>query len=197
MAGSYAHLSARRGNRLVKLSHRLMRPALVGMTLARPLAEPRLDLGEPRATGIASSAGRVHLVIVAGAADYGHVAKLIHARDLMRADPDYAEHRGKRVSMILLANKVEPAIADFAPRHRVRISVPVTTAAAEAGTLPASDRADAIASDAASVIATATITAATRCAALALGIAVSHESLVSVREKVVATVGVEPTTLRI
>ena len=45
----------------------------------------------------------------------------MHARALLRADPDYTGHRGKRVSMILLANKVEPAIADFAGRQRVRV----------------------------------------------------------------------------
>jgi hypothetical protein len=91
---------------------------------------------EPRVTGMAWSASRVHLVIVAGAAAYEHVAKLIHARDLMRTDPDYIEHRGKRVSMVLLANKVEPAIADFARRHRVRISVPVAMTGNQPDALP-------------------------------------------------------------
>jgi hypothetical protein len=79
---------------------------------------------EPRVTGIAWTSRRLYLVIAAAAATYEHAAQLIHARALLRADPDYIEHSGKRVTMLLLANKVEPSIADFARRHRVRISVP-------------------------------------------------------------------------
>ncbi len=39
----------------------------------------------------------------------------------LRADPDYIEHNGKRVTMLLLANQVDPSIADFCRRQRVRI----------------------------------------------------------------------------
>ena len=76
---------------------------------------------------------RLYLVIAAAAATYEHAAQLIHARALLRADPDYIEHRGKRVTMILLANKVEPPIADFARRQRVRILIaPVSSAMGDA-----------------------------------------------------------------
>jgi hypothetical protein len=76
---------------------------------------------EPRVTGIAWTSRRLYLVIAAAAATYEHAAQLIHARALLRADPDYIEHHGKRVTMLLLANQVDPPIADFARRSRVRI----------------------------------------------------------------------------
>lgn len=76
---------------------------------------------EPQITGLAYTAHRVYLVAVAGSATYEHVAKLLHGRALMREDPDYIERRGARISLILLADQVEPAIADFARRHRVRV----------------------------------------------------------------------------
>jgi hypothetical protein len=91
----------------------------------------------PSLTGLAYTPRWLYLVVAAGAANYEHVAKLVHCRALMRADPDYVEHRGKRVSMILLANKVEPAIIDFARRNRVRVFISAATAGAEAATPPA------------------------------------------------------------
>jgi hypothetical protein len=79
---------------------------------------------EPRVTGIAWTLSRLYLVVATNTANQVHVAQLIHARALIRADPDYIEHQDKRVSMVLLAEKVEWPIADFARRHRVRIVVP-------------------------------------------------------------------------
>ena len=76
---------------------------------------------EPRVTGLAYTARRLYLVVAAVAAGYQHVAQLIHARDLIRADPDYAEHHAKRVTLILLCDSIEPPVADFARRHRVRV----------------------------------------------------------------------------
>jgi len=91
---------------------------------------------EPRVTGIAWTSHRLYLVIATAAASYEHAAQLIHARELVRADRDYAEHAEKRVSMILLADKVEPPIDDFCRRHRVRVCAPVAAAGAEAATPP-------------------------------------------------------------
>jgi hypothetical protein len=91
---------------------------------------------EPRVTGMAWTSSRLYLVIVTAAATYGHAAQLMHARALLRVDPDYIEHRGKRVSMILLADKVEPTIADFAGRNHVRVSVPHAVAGNQADALP-------------------------------------------------------------
>lgn len=82
---------------------------------------PAVKRREPQLTGLAYTARAVYLVVVAGAAAYEHVARLIHCRALMRGDPDYFELRGKRVSMILLACTIESPVADFARRSRVRI----------------------------------------------------------------------------
>jgi len=90
---------------------------------------------EPRVTGIAWTSRRLYLVIAAAAATYEHAAQLIHARALLRADPDYIEHRGKRVTMLLLANQVDPSIADFARRSRVRVCVPVAADGKQADVL--------------------------------------------------------------
>ena len=46
--------------------------------------------------GIAWTEGRLYLVVATRAADYEHIAKLIHCRTLVRDDPDYAEHHGQR-----------------------------------------------------------------------------------------------------
>jgi hypothetical protein len=95
---------------------------------------------EPRATGIAWTSKRLYLVIAAAAATYEHAAQLIHARALLRADPDYIEHRGKRVTMLLLANRVEPSIADFARRQRVRILIsPVSSAMGDSSARQSAD----------------------------------------------------------
>jgi hypothetical protein len=95
---------------------------------------------EPRVTGIAWTSRRLYLVIAAAAATYEHAAQLIHARALLRADPDYIEHRGKRVTMLLLANRVEPPIADFARRQRVRILIaPVSSAMGDASARQSAD----------------------------------------------------------
>ena len=75
----------------------------------------------PSLTGLAYTPRRLYLVVAAGAANYEHVAKLVHCRALMRADPDYQEHRGKRVSMLVLCDDCPAAVADFARRHRVRV----------------------------------------------------------------------------
>jgi hypothetical protein len=60
----------------------------------------------------------------------------MHARELIGADRDYAEHAEKRVSMVLVADKVEPPIDDFCRRHRVRVSVPVAADGNQADVLP-------------------------------------------------------------
>jgi len=86
---------------------------------------------EPQLTGLAYTARRLHLVVVAGFATYEQVARLIHCRALVRDDPDYAEHRGKRVSLILLCDDYPPAVLDFARRHRVRVIASAAPHAAE------------------------------------------------------------------
>jgi hypothetical protein len=60
-------------------------------------------------------------VVVAGVATYEHVARLIHCRALVRDDPDYQAHRGKRVLLVMLCDDCPPAVADFARRYHVRV----------------------------------------------------------------------------
>lgn len=76
---------------------------------------------EPRVTGLAWTARRLYLVVATATGGYEHVAQLIHACALVRGDPDYIEHRGKRVSLLLLCDDCPSAVADFARRHRVRV----------------------------------------------------------------------------
>jgi hypothetical protein len=82
---------------------------------------PVIKRREPTITGLAYTARAFYLVVVARSLTYEHVARLIHCRALMRGDPDYQEHRGKRVSMLVLCDDCPPAIADFARRHPVRV----------------------------------------------------------------------------
>jgi len=92
---------------------------------------------EPRVTGIAWTSRRLYLVIATATASYEHAAQLMHARELIRVDRDYAEHAEKRVSMILLADKIGPPIDDFCRRHRVQVVVPVAIGRNQAEALPA------------------------------------------------------------
>jgi hypothetical protein len=79
---------------------------------------------EPQITGLAYTHSRIFLVMAATVATYEHVAKLIHCRALMRRDPDYFEHLGKRVYSILLCDDCPEAIRDFARRHHVQVLTP-------------------------------------------------------------------------
>jgi len=85
-----------------------------------PILVPAVKRREPQLTGLAHTERAIYLVVVARAATYEHVARLIHCRALMRDDPDYQEHRGKRVSMLMLCDECAPGVADFAHRQRVR-----------------------------------------------------------------------------
>jgi hypothetical protein len=95
---------------------------------------------EPVVTGIAYMPRAVYLAIATRTADYADVARLIHCRALMRDDPDYAEHRGKRVSMLILCDHAPLAVLDFARRARVRIiATSESSAAITAPVLPSAD----------------------------------------------------------
>jgi hypothetical protein len=95
---------------------------------------------EPQLSGLAYTARALYLVVCASVASYEHVAKLIHCRALMRDDPDHAEHRGKRVFMLLLCDDCSPAVADFASRQRVRIlTAPVSSGMGDASARESAD----------------------------------------------------------
>ena len=86
-----------------------------------PIVVPVTKRREPTLTGLTYSARAVYLVVAAKVATYEQIAKLIHCRILMRDDPDYQEHRGKRVCLVMLCDNCPPAVLDFARRHRVRV----------------------------------------------------------------------------
>src|SRR5215469_6664373 len=94
-----------------------------GLTRAEGLADSyrrAVKSFEPMLTGIAWTPRRVYLVVAATAPSYEHVGRLIHCAALFRADPDYAEHRDKRVSRLMLCDDCAPGVADFARRQRVQ-----------------------------------------------------------------------------
>jgi hypothetical protein len=105
-----------------------------------PIIVPAVKRREPQVTGLAYTDRTVYLVVVAGAATYEQVARLVHCRALMRRDPDYQEHQGKRVSMLLFCDECTPAVADFARRQRVRTVTTRTSCASQhAPTLSSGD----------------------------------------------------------
>ena len=77
--------------------------------------------GEPQITGFAYTTRRIYLVMVARIGSYEHIARLLHVCALVSDDPDYVEHRYKRVSMLILCDDCPPAALDFARRHHVRV----------------------------------------------------------------------------
>jgi hypothetical protein len=78
---------------------------------------------EPRLTGMAYSERDVFLVEVAGELTAEHVGRLLYLADLWRRDPDYHEHRSKRVHLVMLVRGADLALLDFARRRRIRVLV--------------------------------------------------------------------------
>jgi len=104
-----------------RVAPRFWTPA--GLTCTERLADAHRRAAkcrEPRLTGMAWTRNRLYLVVAATTASYEHVGRLLHCAALFRDDPDYTEHRGKRVSMLLHCHECSSVVADFAHRHRVR-----------------------------------------------------------------------------
>ena len=78
---------------------------------------------EPRLTGMAYSDRIVHLVQVVDELRAEQIGRMLYLADLFRRDPDYAEHRSKRVHLVMLARKAAPSVLDFARRRRIRVVV--------------------------------------------------------------------------
>ena len=93
---------------------------------------------EPRLTGMAYSDRIVHLVQVVAELRAEHIRRMLYLADLFRRDPDYGEHRSKRVHLVILARKVAPSVLDFARRRRIRVVV--SSAAGDEGARNAVDR---------------------------------------------------------
>ncbi len=78
---------------------------------------------EPRLTGMAYSEREVFQIEVAGELTAEHVGRLLYLADLWLRDPDYLEHRSKRVHLVRLVRGADLALLDFARRRRIRVLV--------------------------------------------------------------------------
>ncbi len=78
---------------------------------------------EPRLTGMAYSEREVFQIEVAGELTAEHVGRLLYLADLWLRDPDYLEHRSKRVHLVMLVRGADLALLDFARRRRIRVLV--------------------------------------------------------------------------
>src|SRR5712692_5623180 len=78
---------------------------------------------EPRLTGMAYSEREVFQIEVAGKLTAEHVGRLLYLADLWLRDPDYLEHRSKRVHLVRLVRGADLALLDFARRRRSRVLV--------------------------------------------------------------------------
>jgi hypothetical protein len=87
---------------------------------------------EPQITGMVWTDCSVYLVLAVFHATLGHVAKLMLCRSLMADDPDYAEHRGKRVYCLLLCDDSPLDVIHFALVADVRIITRVADAPVDA-----------------------------------------------------------------
>ena len=80
----------------------------------------------------------VHLVQVVDELRAEQIGRMLYLADLFRRDPDYAEHRSKRVHLVMLARKAAPSVVDFARRRRIRVVV--SSAAGDEDGRTAADR---------------------------------------------------------
>jgi hypothetical protein len=78
---------------------------------------------EPRLTGAAYSARDVYLVEVVGKLSAEHIGRMLYLADLFRVDADYAEHRSKRVHLVMVVREAAPSVFEFARRRRIRVVV--------------------------------------------------------------------------
>ena len=78
---------------------------------------------EPRLTGFAYSDCDVYLVEVAAELSAEHVGRVLYLVDLWRRDPDYGEHRGKRVHVVMVVRGATADLIEFARRRRIRVTV--------------------------------------------------------------------------
>ncbi len=76
---------------------------------------------EPRLTGFAYSDGDAYLVEVAAELSAEIIGRMLYLVDLWRRDPDYIEHRGKRVHVVTLVRATTTDLIDFARRRRIRV----------------------------------------------------------------------------
>jgi len=85
--------------------------------------KPAMKNWEPRLTGFAYSDRDMYLVEVAAELSAEHVGRVLYLVDLWRRDPDYGEHRGKRVHVVMVVRGATADLIEFARRRRIRVTV--------------------------------------------------------------------------
>jgi hypothetical protein len=80
---------------------------------------------------------RIFLIEVASELTAEHVGRLLFMVDLFRRDPDYVEHRGRRVRLVMLVREATAAVIDFARRRKIRVVVVGGDGDQERATAPA------------------------------------------------------------
>ncbi|MFI5351361.1 MAG: hypothetical protein ACHQZS_00215 [Candidatus Binatales bacterium] len=76
---------------------------------------------EPRLTGFAYSDRDAYLVEVAAELSAERVGRVLYLVDLWRRDPDWSEHRGKRMHLVMLVRDATADMINFARRRRIRV----------------------------------------------------------------------------
>lgn len=121
-----------------RLAASVWRPEQCEQFAGEPEFERRMLKGsEPRLAGMAYNERNVFLVNVARELTAEHVGRLVFLVDLFRRDPDYGEHRGKRVRMVMIVREATPSLIDFARRRRIRVVMLDAIAAADGTAGPA------------------------------------------------------------
>jgi hypothetical protein len=82
---------------------------------------PAMKNWEPRLTGFAYSDSDVYLVEVAAVLSAEHIGRLLYLVDLWRRDPDYLQHRNKRVHVVAIVREATDDLIAFARRRRIRV----------------------------------------------------------------------------
>jgi hypothetical protein len=107
-----------------EIAPRVWRPEWQGQAQGvRDRTRQALKNWEPRLTGMAYSDRIVHLVDVVAELRAEEIGRMLYLADLFHRDPDYGEHRSKRVHLVMLARKVAPSVLDLARRRRIRVVV--------------------------------------------------------------------------
>jgi hypothetical protein len=78
---------------------------------------------EPRITGVAYTDRAIYLVEIVAKLTAENVGKILYVADLFRADDDWAEHRSKRMHLIMLTRKAAPSVLEFARRRRIHVTM--------------------------------------------------------------------------
>jgi hypothetical protein len=107
-----------------QVAPRVWTPDGIGRAAGKAERERRMIKNwEPRLAGMAYCDREVFLVVVESELSAEHAGRLLYLADLWRRDPDYLQHRSKRVHLVMLVRKADRALLEFARRRRIRVLV--------------------------------------------------------------------------